>query len=61
MDESKYKRKKLKDAKRAAMKKEYKSSDERKAVKDSFNREFRSIKRSEKNKVNQNIKKEFGV
>lgn len=61
MDENKKKRANLKDAKRAAMKREYNSSKERKAVKDSFNREFRSLKRSEKNKIKQNIKKEFGV
>jgi hypothetical protein len=61
MDEGKYKRKELKDAKREAMKKEYDSTKQRKAVKESFNREFRSLKRSEKNKVKQDIKKEFGV
>jgi len=61
MDEGKYKRKELKEAKRAAMKREYNSSEERKAVKESFNREFRSLKRSEKNKYKNDIKQEFGV
>jgi len=61
MDETKHKRKFLKEAKRLAMKREYNSSKERKAVKESFNREFRALKRSEKDKYKKNIKKEFGV
>ena len=61
MDEGKHKRKELKEAKREAMKREYDSSKQRKAVKESFNREFRSLKRSEKNKYKNGIKREFGV
>ena len=55
MDEYKNKRKALKSAKRIAMKRDFKSSDERKSVRESFNREFRALKRSEKNKVKQKM------
>lgn len=61
MDEGKRKRKELKDAKREAMKREYDSSKQRKAVKESFNREFRSLKRSEKQKVKKDIERELDV
>jgi len=60
-DGYKHKRKDLKNKKRIVMKKKFKSSDERKNVSESFKREFRSLKRSEKNEISQNIKKEFGV
>jgi hypothetical protein len=51
----------LKSQKREAMKRDFKSSKERKNVRESFNAQFRSLKRSEKNKVKLDIKKEFGV
>jgi len=59
MDEGKRKRKELKDAKREATKREYDSSKQRKAVKESFNREFRSLKRAEKQKVKRDIEREL--
>jgi len=54
-------RKRLKKAKRAGLKRKFNSTQERKNAKESFNREFRSLKRSEKNKVKTDIKREFGV
>jgi len=51
----------LKSKKREAMKRDFQSTKERKNVRDSFNAQFRSLKRSEKNKIKRNIKREFGV
>jgi len=54
-------RKRLKNAKREAMKRKFQSTSERKNVRESFNSSFRSLKRSEKNKFKQNTKLTFGV
>lgn len=56
MDEYKNKRKQLKRRKREAMKGDFKSSKERKSVSDSFKRESRSLKRSEKQAVKKAIR-----
>lgn len=61
MDEYKNKRKDLKNRKRKAMKGGFASSKERKGVVQSFKRESRSLKRSEKNKLKQDFKNKFGV
>ena len=60
-DEGRHKREDLKNHKREVMKRDFKKSGERNNILDSFKREFRSLKRSEKNKYKNDIKKEFGV
>jgi len=55
MKNYKGKRKELRDTKRVVMEREFDSSKERKNVVDSFKRESRSLKRSEKNAVRKEI------
>lgn len=55
------KKKFLQSEKKEAMKRDFKSSNERKSVVDGFKREFRSAKRAEKNKIKRDIKRKFGV
>ena len=61
MEDYKKKRKDLRDRKREAMTEEYKSSKERKGVVNSFRRESRSIKRSEKNEIKRVLRNSFGI
>jgi len=61
VDEYKNKRKDLKIRKRIAMKRKFQSSDERKSVAESFKREARALKRSERNKVKKDLKDEYGL
>jgi len=56
MKNYKQKRKELKGVKREIMERGFESSTERKNVTDSFKRESRSLKRSEKNAVNREIR-----
>lgn len=58
--EAKRKRKELRDAKRWNMEQAV-TSDKRKEVAKSFKTAFRAVKRSERNKYKNDIKKEFGV
>jgi len=53
------KRKDLRDAKRVVMEEGFDSSKERKAVTQSFKREFRSLKRSEKQAIQKEIDDEL--
>ena len=57
----KYRRKELKKEKRRVLKREFNSTEERRNVKEGFNREFRALKRSNRNNFKQKIKKDFGV
>lgn len=61
MEDYKKKRKDLRDRKREAMNEEYKSAKERKGVVNSFKRESRSIKRSEKNEIKRVLRNSFGI
>lgn len=61
MKNYKQKRKELKGVKREVMKRGFESSGERKNVTDSFKRESRSLKRSEKNAVKRELRDEYGV
>jgi hypothetical protein len=61
MDDFKKKRKGLRDRKREAMEEEFKSSKERKGVINTFKKESRSIKRSEKNEIKRNLRDQFGI
>ena len=61
MEDFKKKRKNLRDRKREAMEEEFKSSKERKGVVNSFKRESRSIKRSEKNEIKRVLRNSFGI
>ena len=61
MDDFKKKRKGLRDRKREVMKEEFNSSKERKAVVNSFKKESRSIKRSEKNEIKKVLRNNFGI
>ena len=61
MEDYKKKRKDLRDRKREAMTEEYKSSKERKGVVNTFKRESRSIKRSEKNEIKRVLRNSFGI
>ena len=61
MEDYKKKRKDLRDRNREAMTEEYKSSKERKGVVNSFRRESRSIKRSEKNEIKRVLRNSFGI
>ncbi len=60
MDEYKYKRKDLKKRKREALDEDL-TSNERKQITKSFKRESRSLKRSEKNKVNRDLREEYNI
>jgi len=57
----KQKRKELKSVKREVMKRGFESSSERKNVADSFKREARSLKRSEKNAIKKEIRDEYDI
>jgi hypothetical protein len=61
MEDFKKKRKDLRDRKREAMNEEYKSAKERKGVVNTFKRESRSIKRSEKNEIKKVLRNDFGI
>lgn len=61
MEDYKKKRKDLRDRKREAMTEEFKSSKERKGVVNTFKRESRSIKRSEKNEIKKVLRNNFGI
>jgi hypothetical protein len=61
MEDYKKKRKDLRDRKREAMNEEYKSAKERKGVVNTFKRESRSIKRSEKNEIKKDLRNNFGI
>ena len=62
MDEkqAKRKRKELRNAKRVKME-QVETSKQRKDVSKSFKTAFRNVKRSERNKYKNDIKREFGV
>jgi hypothetical protein len=51
----------LKMRKKEAMKRDFKSSKERKSVVEGFKKEARSIKRSDKNKVKMDLRKEYDI
>lgn len=57
----KHKIKDLKRRKREALNEDFNSSKERKHVVETFKREARSLKRSEKNEIKNEIKKKFGI
>ena len=61
MEDYKKKRKDLRDRKREAMNEEFKSAKERKGVVNTFKRESRSIKRSEKNEIKKVLRNNFGI
>jgi len=58
--EAKAKRKELRDAKRVAME-QVDTSKKRREISKSFKRQFRAVKRSERNNFKNNTKREFGV
>lgn len=57
-DNYEYDKKKLeiKDKKRKLNEINFKSSNERKSIKDNLNKEYRSVKRAEKSKIKKDIK-----
>lgn len=58
--QAKAKRRELRDAKRVAMEM-VDTSKQRREISKSFKRQFRAVKRSERNNYKNNIKREFGV
>ena len=57
----KEKRKTLKEKKREIMKRDFQSSKDRKNTTNSFKREYRALKRAEKNEFKKDIKDGYGI